>query len=132
MAEEKHERDRSITFSIPLLPPSMNSLYNVLFSLRKVELKPDVRLFKTKAKEYVPQFQVNSGDKVKLSMIVHCNCFYKNTNLKRFDVSNMVKVIQDLVCEKLGFDDAQVWETFARKVDSKEEEKAVVTLEILL
>lgn len=110
-----------IEFKIPMVPPSMNSLYNVLFSLRKVELKPEVRLFKSQAKQYVPHLIVNSSDKLQMEVEVNQDWYYKNGKLKKQDIQNMGKCLVDLVSEKLGFEDSQIWDvTLSKKqVDSE-------------
>jgi Holliday junction resolvase RusA-like endonuclease len=103
------------TFILPAPPPSMNSAYNVLFAMRRVEMKPEVRQYKTMMKVYVPKFNVSEGDKVSLEFKVSQDWFYKNGKMKKQDVQNMVKVLIDLIAEKQGWDDSQVWSFKAEK-----------------
>jgi len=117
--DQGRDYKRVLSFKIPSLPPSMNSIYNVFFHMKRVELKPEVRLFKTNAKAFIPPFEIEKKDKLALYMAVHADWYFRNGKFKKIDVSNMVKVVQDLICEKLGCDDAQVWETRACKVQDK-------------
>lgn len=104
-------------FAIPFLPPSMNSMYNVLFGLRRVELKPEVRLWKTKAKEYIPQLVPHKDSYLfKLDVVFYYNLFFKNGKLKKVDTQNLMKVLIDAVAEKNGIGDEYIkfgsWETY--------------------
>jgi Holliday junction resolvase RusA-like endonuclease len=99
----------------------MNSLYNVIFHQRRVVMKPEVGAYKTQMKVFVPRFSVTENDRVSMSCEVVQDWFFKNGKLKRQDVHNMSKVLVDLVAEKMGFDDSQVWSFTMTKTDSKTE-----------
>lgn len=99
----------SLGFKIPFLPPSMNSMYNVLFSQRRVELKPEVRLWKTKAKEYIPLLKQSSDSFLfRLDVVFLYNFFFKNGKLRKVDSQNLMKVLIDAVAEKNGISDEYV------------------------
>lgn len=118
-------------FTIPLIPPSLNSLLNVMWGLRRVELKPEVRLWKSKAKEYVPKFKVESQEKVNVHLAIHSpRWITKDGKIRKSDVTNREKAILDAICEKQGWDDSQVWDRRIRKVED-EEEKVVCFLEVV-
>lgn len=104
-----------ISFRLPTPPPSMNSAYNVLFAKRRIEMKPEVRSYKTCMKMYVPKFEVGELDKVSITMTVSQDWFYKNEGMKKQDIQNMVKVLIDLIAEKQGWDDKHVWEFTVKK-----------------
>ena len=113
------------TFMIPSLPPSVNSLYDVLFNLRRVELKPEVRLWKTRAKEFIPPFKVEKGQRVATSYRFYGRWRTKEGALRKVDVRNMVKAVEDSVCSKQGWDDSQVWEGCVEKVECDQEKVQV-------
>lgn len=100
---------RAVDFRLPSPPPSMNALYQILYHKRTVEMKPEVRAYKTSAKMYVPRFETGKEDKIGISMSVAQDWFFKNGAMKKQDVQNMAKVLIDIVAEKMGFDDSQVW-----------------------
>lgn len=110
-------------FLLPKWPPSVNSLYNVIFSQRRVELKPEVRLWKTQAKELIPLWKELKGTDHLLGVELNFfgAWFHANGRLKKTDVQNMVKVTLDALAEKNGFDDSQVFECIERKRDSLKE-----------
>ena len=99
----------SVDFRLPTPPPSMNALYQIIYGQRRVELKPEVRQYKNTAKMYVPKFDTTKEDKLGISMSVSQDWFFKNGAMKKQDVQNMAKVLVDIVSEKMGFDDSQVW-----------------------
>ena len=93
-------------FVIPFLPPSMNSMYNVLFGLKRIELKPEVRLWKTKAKAYIPLLSPHEDSYLfDINASFYYNFFYKNGKLKKVDTQNLMKVLIDAVAEKNGIGD---------------------------
>lgn len=106
----------SVEFRLPAPPPSMNAIYNILYFKRRVEMKPEVRAYKNQAKMYVPPFDTLKEDKVGISMAVAQDWFFKNGAMKKQDVQNMAKVLVDVVSEKMGFDDSQVWTFTLEKV----------------
>lgn len=113
----------SFRFLLPKWPPSVNSLYNVIFSQRRVELKPEVRLWKTQAKELIPLWKDLKDTKSLLSVELdfYGAWWHANGNLKKTDVQNMVKVTLDALAEKNGFDDSRVFECVERKRASLKE-----------
>jgi Holliday junction resolvase RusA-like endonuclease len=109
-----------LSFRLPVPPPSMNSMYSVMFALRRIELKPEVRTYKTSMKMYVPKFAVKDGEKVAFVVKVHRDWFCKNGAMKKLDCQNMQKVLVDLVSEKQGWSDEQVWDFRVVKVQDKD------------
>ena len=93
-------------FLIPNLPPSVNSIYQILFHLKRVEMKPDVRVWKNQAKMYIPSLKALDDSFVfRLDAVFTYNWFYKNTKIRKFDSQNLLKVLCDAVAEKCGFRD---------------------------
>lgn len=107
---------KAVDFRLPSPPPSMNVLYQIIYGQRRVELKPEVRAYKSTAKLYIPRFQTDKTDKLGISMEVSQDWYFKNGLMKKQDVQNMAKVLVDIVAEKMGFDDSQVWEFSLEKV----------------
>ena len=119
-----------LSFTIPSLPPSSNSLYNVLFRLRRVELKPEARLWKSRAKEFTPPFKVGASDWVDVSIILSGNWLSKEGKIRKVDVTNREKLILDAICEKQGWDDSQVW--CRRICKSQDVKKEFVSITLML
>ena len=113
-----------IKFKLTSVPPSVNSLYNVIFSMKKVEMKPEVRLWKSKAKMQIPLWKPSKlGDSgfLYFKMDVYTNLFHKNESVRKFDVMNMEKVCIDAVCEKIGLDDKFIVDCHTRKIQAEKE-----------
>ena len=119
-----------IQFSIPLLPLSVNSLYQVIFSQRRVELKPEARRFKTQAKVYVPRFTVQDDSFLRLEAAFHYPHFHKNGKLRRFDSQNLLKLLIDAISEKIGVDDSRLKAGSWASIDSPNESVTVTLVEV--
>lgn len=109
---------RSVTWKIPMLPVSMNKLYAVNFRTRSVYMTNEARDFKSKMKLFITPYTVTSNDKIMINLHIHRNWYYKNKNMIKSDIQNLVKVMIDAVAERLGFDDCQVWSMTCNKIQS--------------
>lgn len=104
------------TFRIPSLPPSMNAIYQIIFHLKQVQMKPEVRAWKTQAKQMIPQMTAHPDSYIfRLDAHFHYNWLFKNKSFRKFDTANMLKVLIDSVAEKVGIKDEYVkagsWDT---------------------
>ena len=97
----------SITFTIPNLPPSINALYQINFHRRTVSLKPEVQVWKTDAKQYIPAWSPREGSIVRADVIVRLPWYCLNGKLKRQDVQNFLKPLLDVITERQGWDDSR-------------------------
>ncbi len=96
-------------FLIPSLPPSCNAIYQIIFSQRRVEMKPEVRAWKNGAKLYVPKITpLDDSYLFRLDATFSYNFFFLNGKIRKFDTHNMMKVLCDAVAEKAGFRDELV------------------------
>lgn len=130
-AEHGAKTQHQLVFKLPAPPPSMNSMYNVIYGLKRIILKPEVMTYKTIMKGYVPLLKVEKMDKILLHFNVSQNWLFKNGHYKKQDVQNMGKVLCDIVSEKQGWDDSQVWEFSIRKLHNQMNEFVEVQEEIL-
>lgn len=127
---EEGEKRRSSTVVIPFLPPSVNSLYSVIYSQRRVEKKPEVRAFCYKAKEYLRAFPVAADSLIRLDLVFAYPFNHSNGKLRRFDSQNMMKILADLVAEKGGWDDSRIKSGSWESVDSENESVTVTLTEV--
>lgn len=124
---EHPDHRHCVQFVLPSLPMSINSLYQIIYSQRKVELKPECRTWKTKAKQYVPKFSVDDESVIRLDVAFSYPWRHKNGRLRKFDSQNLLKLLIDAVSEKIGIDDSRIKAGSWQSLDS-ETEKVVVTL----
>lgn len=116
---------------IPFLPPSVNSLYDVIWNQRKVEKKSSVRAFCYRAKEHLRAFRLSDDSLVRMDLVFAYPFNHKNAKLRRKDTHNMVKIIADLVAEKGGWDDCRMKSGSWESVDSEVESVMVTLVEVV-
>lgn len=96
-------------FVIPSLPPSVNAIYQILFSQRRVEMKPEVRAWKNNAKMFIPTIEpLDDSNLFRMDATFSYDFFFKNGKIRKFDTHNMMKVLCDAIAEKAGFRDELV------------------------
>lgn len=117
-------------FIIPALPPSVNALHNVLWSQRRVELKPEVRRFRSDVKGFVPRMVLATDSLLCVDLTFYYRHHYSNGKLRRLDTHNCVKVILDAIAEKLGIDDCRMKFGSWASVDSGEDKVEVAVREV--
>ncbi len=84
----------------------MNAMYQIIFSMRKVELKPEVRLWKSQMKAYIPVLTPKADSFLfKLDVIYYYNFYFKNGKFRKVDSQNLGKVLTDAIAEKNGIGD---------------------------
>ena len=108
-----------IKFSLPVSPVSCNSLYNVMFHLKRVELKPEIRLWKTQIKQFVPAWKTDKTGYIYFNADIYTETLFKNGKLKKLDLQNMEKALIDAICEKLGIGDEFIFEKRTRKIQAE-------------
>jgi len=110
----------SVTFKIPSLPSSMNKMYQINYNTRQVFMAPDVRVWKSKAKLFMPVWKIEEDWIYKMSLTFSGNFLFKNGKVRKIDLQNLVKVVIDAVAERYGFDDSRVYNFRCEKVQGDE------------
>lgn len=113
-----------LKFTIPSLPPSVNSIYQIIFHQKRVMMKPEVRQWKTNAKMYIPEIKAHEDSYLfKLDAVFTYNFLFKNGKIRKFDTHNLMKVLCDAIAEKCGFADELVkfgsWESYHSQTDER-------------
>lgn len=117
-----------VRFTIPLAFPSVNSLHNLIWSQRRVELKPEIRKWKNDAAVFIPRIVLQSElSLIQVDAVFHYRFYYANGKLREFDTHNAVKPLLDLIAGKAGFNDKRVKSGSWDSVDAADE-KVVVSL----
>lgn len=76
-----------------------------------MKLKPEVEQFKTQVKMFMPPWTWKHQEKELLYFSMGFfdkEYYFKNGKLRKFDITNTQKAVQDAVCEKIGIDDSYV------------------------
>lgn len=118
-------------FTVPSLPPTINSLYQIIYSQRRVELRPDCLRWKSDAKRsYIPRFQLRKGCLVAVDATFYYRFQYQNGKPRVFDAANLLKLLLDAIAEKCGFNDCFIRYGSWTSVDSTDEKVEVVLREV--
>lgn len=108
----------------------MNSLYYIIYSQKKVELRPEARKWKSNAKGYVPRFQPRDKLLVAVDATFHYPFHYANGKPRVLDAANLLKLLIDAIAEKCGFNDLLVRYGSWASVDSVVEKVEVTLREV--
>lgn len=120
----------SYNFVIPCLPPSANALHQIIYSQRKVVLKPEVMKWRSDAKLFVPRMELQPESLIEVATVFHYRHHHANGKLRRFDTHNMLKVLLDVIAEKVGFDDCRIKSGSWASVNSPDEKVEVRLREV--
>lgn len=72
-------------------------------------MKGEVRLWKTEAKSVIPKLNpLADSNLFRLNAVFYYDFFFKNGKVRKFDTHNLMKVLQDAVAEKNGFEDSLI------------------------
>lgn len=116
---------REYRFCIPVLPPSVNALHNIIYGQRKVVLKPEILKWRSDIALFLPRIQLAPESFVSVDLVFHYRHYHQNGRLRRFDTHNMVKVLLDVIAWKANFDDSRVKAGSWASVDSPNEKVEV-------
>lgn len=122
---------KQIRFTLPLLPPSCNALHQVIWSRKRIELKPEVMKWRNDAKLFIPRFELSEGALLSAELTFHYALYHRNGKLKRKDTANMLKVLLDVIAEKCGWDDSVIKSGSWCSVNAAEEKVEIVLVELL-
>lgn len=120
------------SFTIPLLPPSVNALNNIIYSQRRVVTKPEVLKWRSDASCFIPRVKLQSKSSLlRLDALFSYGFYHRNGNLRVLDTQNLMKALIDTIAWKVGFNDNRVkcgsWDS----VDAKDELVRVVLKELV-
>ena len=120
-----------VRFTLPSLPITVNSLYQIIWSQRRVELKSECRQWKTESKGHVPRFKVADNSTVRVDLVFYFPFHYRNGKPRIFDAPNLIKLTIDTIAERCGFNDYRVRVGSWDSVDSVSEKVEVVLREVV-
>jgi Holliday junction resolvase RusA-like endonuclease len=119
-----------INFTIPAMPPSVNKMY---VSSRKIGVR-------FKSKELIEWQRISAFylKKVEIKKTLYCveiefccsNWLNKDKTVKKKDVSNFIKAVEDALSLAIGLDDSYFWLVSARKVMSNRTETQIKMYEL--
>ena len=115
-------------FKIKCSPPSVDSVYQIIWSLKEVQLKPEAKLFKNNIKLYTPLPDISDDKPLKIAIEVYGKWYTKDGKIRTRDIQNSEKVLIDAIFEKIGINDSHIFYKTTKKIQS-EEDYIVVEIE---
>lgn len=107
----------SITFKLPGLPPSKNKLRKLDLSGRRkfqsgksqyILQSDEARQWSNRIWPVIPMFEIAESSFLHLEMEFHYPWFYANGRLRIFDSANLQEALQDVICKRIGVNDARI------------------------
>jgi hypothetical protein len=129
--EDNGSGERKVRFVVPSLPPSVNALYEIIYSQRRVQLKKECYRWKSDSKEHIPRFQPRAGSLVAVDATFYYRFLYANGKPRVFDAANLLKLMIDCIAEKCGFNDCLVRYGSWISIDSQSEKVEVILREVI-
>lgn len=127
------------TFTLPSLPPSINRLYMIDRSGRRryqsgkpqvVFMAEDARKWRSDMQYIIPRFEIPETSLLRIDYVAYYPHWQHNNKRRRVDVHNLIKLLFDTVCARIGVDDSRVSEGSFKSVDSEEEKIVIVLTEL--
>ena len=115
-----------VSFWIPLIPPSVNSIYKIHYAKRQVFLSNDARAFKNQAKMFVPSVSVEKDELFSMTIEIAMDWKFKNGEWKKMDLQNLIKLIIDCISEKWGICDSRIFNFCCKKTHRDGDEGIMV------
>ncbi len=114
--------------TLPFLPPSVNKLFTTVRDPQSGIIK---RVLTQNARRVRRLIQAMIGDTLdptrvyELRIDVYLRAWTKSGKVRRVDLSNRVKFLEDCVCGALGIDDSHVFRIVLEKHDSESERTVI-------
>ena len=120
------QETNSVEFWIPMLPISVNQACTIDPRRKTLVLTRKAWEKKGYLSMFCKTINVTKKPILRLEYEYHGNWFYKNGSVRKVDGPNFDKMLIDVVCEKLGIDDAYVFEWRGSKIIGSEKEGVAV------
>lgn len=124
----------TVTFILPMCPPSVNSLYVIHYKAPnpsdRVKLRPECQRWKSDAKVYIPRFRIAEDSILRVDWTVYYPWLTKSKTWAKRDTGNMLKLLHDMISEKIGVDDRRFKSGMMESVNSTTEQTLVILTEI--
>ena len=111
---------------IPFKTPSINHLYWHRGNIKI--MKTEAKELRAQIAEIVPKEHNLSGKILKVICFIYEDWYYQNGDVSRKDIANREKFLIDSVFKALDIDDKYIFEHTFIKMQSMDEEKAVIEI----
>lgn len=114
--------------ALPFLPPSVNKLFATVRDKNTGALK---RVLTTEARRIrrlilaMVRGNAEPDRLYELEVSVHLRAFTSDGSVRKVDLTNRVKFLEDCLCSALGIDDSHIFRVTLRKVHSEQEQTRI-------
>jgi Holliday junction resolvase RusA-like endonuclease len=119
------------TFTLPSLPVSSNRLHNIDHRRRRVFVSDEARQWANRIWPLIPRFDIPETSLLRIDYVASYQWFHANGKRRRKDPSNLMKLLHDTVCARIGVDDSRVVAGSFAAVDAVEESIQITLTEIV-
>lgn len=121
----KSRPESEFQITLPFLPPSVNKLFSTVRDTKTGVIKRVLTKQARKIRKLI-YAMINSqlDDKClyELEIEIHLNAFTKKGTVRKVDLTNRVKFLEDSICGALGIDDSHIFRVLLIKKHSLEEQ----------
>lgn len=116
--------DEPFRLRLPFLPPSVNKLFTTVRDPQSGVIKRVLTQQARRIRRLVMAMidrELNPAGLYEMQIDIHMPCYTKKGAVKKVDLSNRVKFIEDCVCDALGIDDSHIFRVVLNKRDAAED-----------
>ena len=117
-----------LRFVLPFIPPSVNALFTTVNDRRTGRTKRVLTTKARKTRKAIAEFvtgRLSEEQILELHISVELPCLTKAGKLRKVDVSNRVKFLEDCIADCLGIDDRQFFRVVLNKLHADHERTVV-------
>jgi Holliday junction resolvase RusA-like endonuclease len=115
---------------LPFLPPSVNRLFTTVRDIETGIIKRVLTTHARRVRKLVAAMvdaRLDPAARYELSIDIYLRTHTRAGKVRRIDLTNRVKFLEDCVCDAVGIDDSHVFRVKLQKHDA-EEESTVISL----
>lgn len=120
-----------LVFNLPFLPPSVNALFHSVTDRETGRLKRVLTTKARKTRDAISHFVkgvLADGALYELHITIEMSLVTKAGNIRKVDVTNRVKFLEDCIASCLGIDDSQFFRVVLNKLHADHERTVVKVL----
>ena len=122
-----------VKVTLPFLPPSINKLFCTVRDDHTGVTKRVLTKTARRVRRLIGMLvhgRLAPDELYELNVEIHLNAYTKKGSVRRVDLTNRIKFLEDCVCSALGIDDRQIFRVIMNKHHS-DVQRTVITLDLL-
>lgn len=122
------ESAEPIRIVLPFLPPSVNKLFSTVRDKHTGALKRVLTAHARRVRRLILALVHGSADPDRLyefDVTVRLQAFCRDGSVRKVDLTNRVKFLEDCVCSALGIDDSRIFRVTLAKLHGSDEQTTI-------